>query len=197
MTFQYFFFDTYVGDFLQVLPAAVLAAAICGLCRRRKLRRAGERWRWQDTWKTLLVSYLTGLLALVAVPSALWNTIWYSLFYGNTGAGRFQFFTPVYNLVPDFFRNFSLENLGNLLLFLPFGVLYPLARGEGRFGRTLGAAAILTVAIELFQPVVGRSFDINDICLNFFGSALSAAVTCLLWRLIKKRRDSRNRAVKP
>ena len=71
MTFQYFFFDTYVGDFLQVLPAAVLAAAICGLCRRRKFRRAGERWRWQDTWKTLLVSYLTGLLALVAVPSAL------------------------------------------------------------------------------------------------------------------------------
>ena len=186
MTFQYFFFDTYVGDFLQVVPVAALAAVIYGLCRRRRLRSAGERWRWRDTWRTLFVCYLTGLLALVAVPNALWGTVWYYLFYGQYGGGRFQFFTLVYNLVPDFFRDFSRENLGNLLMFLPFGVLYPLARGEGRFGRTVGAAAALTVAIELFQPVVGRSFDTNDICLNFLGAAVSAAVTCLVWRLVKK-----------
>lgn len=139
MTFQYFFFDTYVGDFLQVLPAAVLAAAICGLCRRRKLRRAGERWRWQDTWKTLLVSYLTGLLALVAVPSALWNTIWYSLFYGNTGGGRFQFFTPVYNLVPDFFRDFPWKTWEIFCCFclLAFCTLWREGRGAlaGPWGR--------------------------------------------------------------
>ena len=134
---------------------------------------------------------------MAAVPSALWNTIWHFLFYGNTGGGRFQFFTLVYNLVPDFFRDFSLENLGNILMFLPFGILYPLAKGEGRFGRTLGATAALTVAIELFQPVVGRSFDVNDICLNFLGAALSAAVTCALWRLIQKYELSDKSAVKP
>ena len=185
MTFQYFFFDTYVGDLLQVAPAAVLAAGVYGLLRRRSLRRAGDRWRWRDTWKTLFVCYLAGLLALTAVPNALWSTIWYFLFYGQYGGGRFQFFTLSYNLVPDFFLDFSRENLGNLLMFLPFGVLYPLASGEGRLGRALGAAAVLTVAIELFQPVVGRSFDANDICLNFLGAALSAAATCLVWRLVK------------
>ena len=35
MTFQYFFFDTYIGYFLQALPFALLVGAICGIIRYR------------------------------------------------------------------------------------------------------------------------------------------------------------------
>ena len=38
MTFQYFFFDTYVGDFLQVVPVALLAGV-----EEQHVYEAGER----------------------------------------------------------------------------------------------------------------------------------------------------------
>lgn len=36
MTFQYFFFDTYIGYFLQALPIALVIGAIYGIIRFRK-----------------------------------------------------------------------------------------------------------------------------------------------------------------
>ena len=36
MTFQYFFFDTYIGYFLQALPIALLIGTIYGIVRYRK-----------------------------------------------------------------------------------------------------------------------------------------------------------------
>lgn len=35
MTFQYFFFDTYMGYFLQALPIALVVGAIYGIIRYR------------------------------------------------------------------------------------------------------------------------------------------------------------------
>ena len=36
MNFQYFFFDTYIGYFLQALPIALIVGAIFGIIRFRK-----------------------------------------------------------------------------------------------------------------------------------------------------------------
>ncbi len=36
MTFQYFFFDTYIGYFLQALPIALIVCTIYGIVRFRK-----------------------------------------------------------------------------------------------------------------------------------------------------------------
>lgn len=36
MNFQYFFFDTYIGYFLQALPIALIVGAIYGIIRFRK-----------------------------------------------------------------------------------------------------------------------------------------------------------------
>ena len=40
MTFQYFFFDTYPGCFLQVLPVALLAGLVYGVVRFKRDRAA-------------------------------------------------------------------------------------------------------------------------------------------------------------
>lgn len=42
MTFQYFFFDTYPGYFVEALPLAVIIAAVYGVIRFRKKRFASE-----------------------------------------------------------------------------------------------------------------------------------------------------------
>lgn len=76
----------------------------------------------------------------------------------------------------DFFRNFTTENRDNILLFLPFGLLYPLYRPQANWGRTVLAGLCATIAIELIQPIVGRSFDVDDILMNLFGTVISATL---------------------
>ena len=80
----------------------------------------------------------------------------------------------------DLFRNFTTENRDNILLFLPFGLLYPLYRPQANWGRTVLAGLCATIAIELIQPIVGRSFDVDDILMNLFGTVISAALFFLL-----------------
>ncbi|MGM9522778.1 MAG: VanZ family protein [Oscillospiraceae bacterium] len=82
---------------------------------------------------------------------------------------------------------FSLEDLGNMLLFLPFGILYPLAKRDASWKRTIDTGALFSIIVEIFQPVIGRSFVINDIILNIFGTASSAAVFYLIRGAVRKR----------
>ena len=89
MTFQYFFFDTYVGDFLQVVPVALLAGAVCLLIRGRLARGKNLPFRWpREIALALFVCYLAGLWGLVLTPNNLWDKVWYFLFHhqdsGNT-----------------------------------------------------------------------------------------------------------------
>ena len=72
--------------------------------------------------------------------------------------------------------DFGAENLFNLLLFLPFGFLYPLFRREATWRRTALTGLGLCLGIELLQPVFGRSFDLNDVLLNGIGIAASTAL---------------------
>ena len=85
-----------------------------------------------------------------------------------------------YDFSFDFFRNFTTENRDNILLFLPFGLLYPLYRPQANWGRTVLAGLCATIAIELIQPIVGRSFDVDDILMNLFGTVISATLFFLL-----------------
>ena len=102
--------------------------------------------------------------------------LYYSLFYGHPGHSGHPWFLFQYDLIPTLHRHFDAENWGNFLLYLPYGVLYPLFRPGSSFWRTVAAGLLTSVVIELLQPVFGRSFDINDIILNGLGVLLSAAV---------------------
>lgn len=174
MTFQYFFFNTYPGYFLQMLPFAAAAGVAVGWWKHR--RGAGKG---QSLFYGLLAAYLMGLVG-VTLLLRLVNLAWYWLIYHQPG-GRVWFFEWTYDLIPDFWKHFRGENLANALMFVPFGVLYPLATLRG-FRKTLGAGLTLILSIEFLQPVFGRAFDINDVILNLAGVAASAG----LLRLIRK-----------
>lgn len=63
----------------------------------------------------------------------------------------------------------------NVVMTLPFGILYPLLR-RGRAGifRTTGAAFLLSLCIELIQPLLptARTADITDLICNTAGGLL-------------------------
>lgn len=172
MNFQYFFFSTYPGFFLQALPIALISGAIYVFCQIR-------RGRWRSTSKIILsalfVCYITGLLCLTLFNNIIGDIYYFLLYHAPSGRSH-TWFTFEYDLVPDFFHNFGSENLGNIVMFLPFGILYPLFRPSSTWKRTLTAGFVTTFGIELLQPVFGRSFDINDIILNGVGIIISIIV---------------------
>ncbi len=70
----------------------------------------------------------------------------------------------------------------NVAMFLPLGFLmYLLWRQRG--WQTLLVCLAARLCIELLQPLVGRSFDVDDILLNFLGGALGLLLAALFRRL--------------
>ena len=107
-------------------------------------------------------------------------------------------------------RDMLINLLGNVFLFLPSGIVYPLlyprlrrfwrTLGAGallsrlrRFWRTLGAGALLSLCLELCQlPFFERATDVDDLLLNTLGCAIGYGIWAL-WRAIA---DLRNRQKK-
>ena len=169
MNFQYFFFNTYPGYFLQMVPFAAVAGVGFGLWKHRR----GAGWG-RSIFPGLLAAYLTGLVGVTLLLRPI-GLLWYWIIYQQPG-GRMWFFEWTYNVIPNFWNHFRGENLANALMFAPFGVLYPLAGDKRGFRRTMAAGAVLILAIELLQPFFGRAFDINDVILNLAGIAARAAM---------------------
>lgn len=82
----------------------------------------------------------------------------------------------------------SVENLaGNVLVFVPFGFLFPLVAREGEhFFVMLLNAFVFVLGIETFQLFSAfGAFDVDDILLNCLGAVLGFGVYRLMrfWRL--------------
>lgn len=88
-------------------------------------------------------------------------------------------YTPM-NLVPfidvsmgrgDFLRQVIL----NVVMTIPFGILFPLTQsGAGKFGRTVCFCFLMSLGIEVLQPLLhgSRSSDITDVITNVAGGIL-------------------------
>lgn len=172
MTFQYFFFDTYPGYFLQMLPFALFVGALYGFIKFHKDR---ETPALRKVMSVMLVCYITGLLGLVALLNVV-GSFWYKLIYHMDSLRTIEFFSGEFNLVPDFFNHLRGETIANLAMFVPFGILYPLSRRSPSWKATMIAGIMCTVAIEILQPIFGRAFDINDIIMNTMGVLLAATI---------------------
>lgn len=67
-----------------------------------------------------------------------------------------------------FFKNVC----GNILLFIPFGLLISIYLKPKNIGIPLAHTLISSLAIEFTQMVIGRSFDVDDILLNCIGGII-------------------------
>ena len=185
MTFQYFFFDTYMGYFLQMIPIALIAYVVSVIYKKRK---TSDRCGISPFLAALFPAYIAALLGLTLFSEKI-RDAYYVLFYHQSpwplGEGGYRWFTFVYNFDISFLQYFGTENLGNILLFLPFGILYPLSRRESSWKKTLLFGIGTSLIIENIQPFMDRSFDINDVILNTVGVGISTILffsVRWLWR---------------
>lgn len=182
MTFQYFFFDTYVGYFLQALPFSLLAGLLAWIFRFRKEKGISTA---QKVFSCLFVCYLTGLVCLVAGSQFL-QIFWYTLLYWAPSGVEISFFSGGFSLVPNFADSFTQEQIGNFLMFLPFGPLYLLSWPQTTGRKTMLIGFGIVLLIEVLQPVFGRMFDINDVILNTAGVVVSTGVFSTIKRAVHR-----------
>lgn len=179
-----------VGLFLQVVPITCLVGVIYAVyrCIRIKKQKISVKWG-AEILRWLFVCYLTGLINLTLVPRNFWSNIWALIYIGYSGS-EIELFNGSFNFTPIIFKIIAGELsfgswvktmlAGNLLMFIPMGFFIPLVTNKVDFKKALIIAVAIPIIIEVIQPIVGRSFDIDDIILNFAGIMMGyLCVTCI------------------
>lgn len=175
MTLQSFFLDTYLGDILRTVPLVLLTMGLWYLFRY-SFKNGRQVPAKQRLWQTLFAGYIAGLLGLAWFYWLL-GELWYGALFNHF---HFDFQRPApeygFYLEITFFQRFRMENLGNLLMYVPFGVLLPLAFSKATWKKTLLIGFPLIVFVEVCQMFFARTPDVNDVILNTVGLLLSALV---------------------
>ena len=185
------------GLFLQVIPITLLAGIVYAALRCVYVKRHNVSVRLgTESARLLFVLYLTGLANLVLVPANLWICIWANIFVGYSHS-VITLFSGDFNLVPTVLEmlagritpgRWTLTMLAyNLLMFVPLGFFLPIVSEKIRNRNILKIAVIVPVSVELIQPVVGRSFDTDDIILNFVGIILGYFIAVLALKACRKK----------
>ena len=138
--------------------------------------------RWsragRDVWAVNSVLYLYLAFVLFFTLMPILTSIPFVLNHPYGSMNTIPF-VDVLNGRGDFVRQVLL----NVLLMMPFGFLFPLTRtGRQRFGRTALACFLLSLAIELLQPLLDgtRSSDVTDLITNTLGGVIGYAFFLLL-----------------
>lgn len=160
-----------MGYLLQLAGIALAAALILWLLR-------GRRRTLREGLLCLLCAYGVALGWQILAPT----TGWHPLDFLHRGMARVNL-TP-FTTLQLFYRAggtaAKINLLGNVLVFLPLGLLPPLIwKKYRRFLHGLLPGFLFSLSAECLQYFTGRSVDIDDLLLNTLGAALG----WLVWRL--------------
>ena len=186
-----------VGLFLQVVPITCLVGIIYAVYRCIRIKKQQLSVKWGiEILRWLFVCYLTGLVNLTLVPSNLWSHIWALIYVGYSGT-QIELFNGTFNFTPTIFKIISGELtfgswvktmlIGNFFMFVPMGLFLPFISTKINWKSILKIAVIIPVAVEIIQPIVGRSFDVDDLILNFTGIVVGYFIAVGIKSLICKR----------
>lgn len=184
LTVTDFFFHSTPGYWLLTVPFAAVAGFVYWLLKYRKDKTAPFK---KKLWSVLFVCYAADVVCMVFFFSSIrffWGTLF--LNYNANNIIDVLFVRRPANFIPDFYKHFDTETVLNLVLFLPFGILYPMAKNVGSWKKTVLTGLLCTVGIEALQPAVGRAFDINDMILNAAGVIISSTLFFLIAGIAKK-----------
>ncbi|MFV0634488.1 VanZ family protein [Demequina sp.] len=133
---------------------------------------------------------------VVCVAAILWATLGSVIATGDRGTGGL-------NLVPFQEIQRGIDNqdtsawrnvVGNIVMFVPFGLVIALLGRGGIWVRLLLATVVgatFSTVIELTQYWAGRVADIDDIILNTTGALLGAVVGAVIGGSVEKARRAR------
>ena len=186
-----------LGLFLQVVPITCLVGGIYAAIRYAVIKKQSRTVIWSsEIMRLLLVCYLTGLINLILVPNNLWTYIWFYLRNGYSGCEFAPLFSGSFNFVPTFLKvhtgEFTIGRWvrtmleGNLVMFVPMGFFLPLVSKKIKARNIWWLAILIPFFVEILQPVIGRSFDVDDVLMNFAGIIVGYLVAVTVKVLIKK-----------
>lgn len=154
-----------------LLAAAIAGALLALFCWKR--RRAGQPLPgWRIAAIALLVCYLGGLAAV---------TLLLRLGGGMRTGIQTRLFLAFWEAWNAFTLQAWLNPLLNIAMFIPLGVLLPLAFPRfRRWNLTLAAGLAVSLAIETLQFLTGRGqADVDDLFCNVLGAMLGFCL-CLI-----------------
>ena len=137
--------------------------------------RAKRRWGWM----ALLALYLNAMYIVIGVPGI-----------------QYIRWDPTINLIP--FQDFSPSNITgmvlNTVMFAPLGFLLPAYfERYRRWGRTLAAGFLTSLAVEAIQLFTFRATDVDDLIMNALGTLVGFLLAKLIFRhrtaLFRGRKD--------
>lgn len=145
-------------------------------------------------WKLFFAIYILVVIKVIifkypyeelAAIAASWRR---GVIFEGLGTANFTPFKTIKMYIEYAHKLNSVENLaGNVLVFVPFGFLFPLVAREGEhFFVMLLNAFVFVLGIETFQLFSAfGAFDVDDILLNCLGAVLGFGVYRLMrfWRL--------------
>ena len=130
---------------------------------------------YRKVFSCAFICYMTGLVCLV-IAYDIMGIAWFELLYPMPSARSIRWFSGEFYLAIDFANRINGEVIANFLMFLPFGILHPLSKANSSWKNTVLIGFVSVLVIEVFQPVVGRAFDLTDVILNTLGIVVSASV---------------------
>ena len=186
--------NSVINQFIQVIPITLLVGILYIIFRFLKLKKNNSDINYKrEILYLIFICYIVGLFNLVLVPINFWNIIWYNIFYNfneNPFAGIFDF---SYNFIPTIYKIIIGEYtpdswvkamiVGNFLMFIPMGILLSLCFENVNKKNIFKYAVLIPLAIEVLQLVAGRSFDIDDLVMNFLGIVIGYYIVELAKKL--------------
>lgn len=147
-----------------------------------------------DPKRELILSFmyisLAAIIRFTFFPMALADGKVQPLVFDSSTAFPFRInLFPFVNLFDyDNKRDLLLNVIGNIAMFIPVGILLPIAYNRlNTFWKVLAAGAGVSLCIEILQlPFGARASDIDDLILNTIGVIIGYAVYSLIISLKKK-----------
>lgn len=181
--------------FLEVLPVTLLTGLIYTLYKLNKYKKKQEKIPVKkEIIRILFAVYLAGLISLTLTPNNFWTYFWFHIKNGYVGEKLDPLFSGGYNFTPSFIRYITGElTFGywvqtmltfNFLMFVPYGFFVYLISGRLHFKNVVLISVLIPLFIEIFQPIIGRSFDIDDFILNLAGILIGYYFTFLSHKII-------------
>ena len=180
----------YTNEFLRImaisLTVIVPVRLLCALARRR--RGLTRSTALHEIGIVLFLSMLAALACATIVPAMEWDgqRLQFLMDGGgrNTQLGRVFRDTYYISYLWGNHSYFWLNIVGNILLFLPIGLLTPLLWPRWRrWGLPVALGLLISLSIEFSQLFIGRGADVDDVWLNTLGALLGY----LLFRLLARR----------
>ena len=159
--------EPFTRNMAQYLPDAAVLATVFLLLLLRWRRQGGRRM----AVSAVFFVYMAGVLWVTVLPVL----------------SRLGIHHPYQPMVLEPFRDLRLgygnarrQLVLNVLMTVPLGFLWPLVRRRNGWLRAVGAAFLLSLCIELLQPLLptARTSDITDLICNTAGGLAGYLLYC-------------------